>query len=91
MQFNKNHYEIFIQHTQIYDAIKFYSKQNKNQQQQQQKQGTKGTIFGSLTGMLKNYCHISNQRSLNCLIANFRAKIRILKFGTKNALFRCSR
>ena len=51
--------------------------------------GTKNALFGSLTGMLKNYCHISNQHPPNCLIAKFHAKIRILKFGTKNALFGC--
>ena len=39
--------------------------------------------------MLKNYCNISNQRPPNCLIAKFRAKIRILKFRTKNTLFGC--
>ena len=39
--------------------------------------------------MLKNYCHISNQHPPNCLIAKFHAKIRILKFGNKNALFGC--
>ena len=37
----------------------------------------------------KNYCHICNQHRLICLIAKFCAKIRILKFGTKNALFGC--
>ena len=35
--------------------------------------------------MLINYCHIPNQTPPNCLIAKFCAKI--LKFGTKNALF----
>ena len=39
--------------------------------------------------MLKNYYHIYNQRRPICLIAKFRSKIRILKFGTKNALFGC--
>ena len=39
--------------------------------------------------MLKNYCHIHNcnQRPPGCIIAKFRAKIRILEFGTRNALF----
>ena len=45
-------------------------------------------VFGSF-GMSKNYCHICNQHRLICLIAKFCAKIRILKFGTKNALFGC--
>ena len=45
--------------------------------------GTKTALFGSLARMLKNYCHISNKRPLNCVIAKVRAKIRILKFGTK--------
>ena len=39
--------------------------------------------------MLKNYCHICNQRPPIFLIAKFCARIRILKFGTKNALFEC--
>ena len=50
------------------------------------KLGTKNALFQSLARMLKNYCHISNKRPPNCLIAKFRAKIRILKFGTKNCL-----
>ena len=48
--------------------------------------GTKNALFGSLARMLKNYCHISNKRPPNWVIAKFRAKIRILKFGTKNCL-----
>ena len=51
--------------------------------------GTKNALLGSSAGMLKNYCHISNQRPSNCLIAKLRAKIIILKFGTKIALFGC--
>ena len=38
--------------------------------------------------MLKNYCHISNQRPPNCLNAKFGVKIRI-KFGIKNVFFGC--
>ena len=41
------------------------------------------------TGMLKTYCHICNQRPPIYLIAKFLAKIRIVKFGTKNELFGC--
>ena len=37
--------------------------------------------------MLKNYCHIYNQRPSICVIAKFRAKTRIPKFGTKKVLF----
>ena len=40
-------------------------------------------------GMLKNYCDICNQHPPICLMVKFREKIRILKFGTKNALFGC--
>ena len=43
-------------------------------------------LVGSLDGMLKNYCHISNQRPPNRLIATLHAKIRILKFGTKKCV-----
>ena len=51
--------------------------------------GTKNALFGSFAGVLKNYCHISNKRPPYCLIAKFYGKIRILKFETKNALFKC--
>ena len=44
--------------------------------------------LGLWAGMLKNYCHICNQTPPIYLMTEFRAKIRILKFGTKNALFR---
>ena len=37
--------------------------------------------------MFKSYCRICNQHPPICLIAKFRARIRILKFGTENALF----
>ena len=50
---------------------------------------TKNALLGLWAGMFKNYCHISNQRPPICLIAKFNVKIRILKFGTKNALFGC--
>ena len=46
--------------------------------------------LGIWAGMLKNYCHICNQRPPICLIVKFRRRIRILKFGTKNVLFGCS-
>ena len=55
----------------------------------QKKLRTKNALLGLWAGMFKNYCHICNQRPPICLIAKFRAKIRILKFGTKNALFEC--
>ena len=51
--------------------------------------GLKKLYLGLWNGMLKNYWHIYNQRPPICLIAKFRAKIRIPKFGTKNALFGC--
>ena len=43
--------------------------------------------LGHWAGMLKNYCHICNQRPPVYLMAKFRAKIRSFKFGIKNALF----
>ena len=43
-------------------------------------------LVGSLDGMLKTYCHISNQRPPNRLIATLHAKIRILKLGTKKCV-----
>ena len=51
--------------------------------------GPKKLYLGLWAGMLKNYGHICNQRPSICLIAKFCAKISILKFGTKNALFGC--
>ena len=35
----------------------------------------------------KYYCHVSNYRPRICLVAKFVAKIKILKFRSKNALF----
>ena len=86
LQFNKIYYQVFNQHTQIWETIKFYPNFYPSF-----KFETKHALFGSLAGMLKNYCDICNQRPPNCLIAKFRAKIRILKFGIKNALFGCFR
>ena len=40
-------------------------------------------------GILGSNFHIWSQRPQICLIANFRAEIKILKFGTKNVLFGC--
>ena len=45
--------------------------------------------LGLWAGMLKNFCHICNQHPPIYLIAKFGAKIRIVKFGNKNALFGC--
>ena len=56
-------------------------------QNEKNKLGTKKAYSGLWAGMLKNCCHICNQCPQICLIAKFRVKIRILKFGTKNALF----
>ena len=38
--------------------------------------------------ILKNHCHSWNQNSPVCVILNFGAKTKILKFGTKYGLFR---
>ena len=75
LQFNKNYYQIFNEHTQFCETIKFHPKQKKKKNLEQ-----KCSIW--VFGMLKKYNHISNKRPPNCVIANFRAKIRILKFGT---------
>ena len=81
LQFNIQFYQMFNQHTRIFETIKFHPKRKKK------KFRTKNALFGSLAGMLKNYCHISNKRPPNYLIAKFRANIRILKLRSKNALF----
>ena len=39
--------------------------------------------------MFKSYCHICNQHTPICLITTFRVKIRVVKFGNKNALRGC--
>ena len=49
----------------------------------------KKLYLGLWAGMLKNYCHICNQRPPIFLIAKFREKTAIFKFGTKNVLFGC--
>ena len=51
--------------------------------------GPKRLYLGLWAGTLKNCCHIWNQRSPTYLIVKFCPKIRILKFGTKNALSGC--
>ena len=52
--------------------------------------GPKMFYVGLWDGMLKNYCHICNQRLPICLIVKFCEKIKILKLGIKTALFGCS-
>ena len=84
LQFNKNYNQIFNQCSPINETIKFQSKQKKKH-----KLRTKNALLGLWAGMFKSYCHACNQRLPICLIVKFRAKIRILKFGTKNALFEC--
>ena len=42
LQFNKNYYQIFNQHTQTCETIKFHPKRKKN------KFGNKNALFGSL-------------------------------------------
>ena len=37
--------------------------------------------------ILKNHCHVWNQRPRICLIAKFDLKTKNFKFGTKNARF----
>ena len=51
--------------------------------------GPKMLHLGLWAEMLKNYCHICNQHPPIYLMTKIRAKIRILKFGNKNALFGC--
>ena len=81
-QFNKNYYKIFNQLPQIWKH-KVSSKTKKTFL------GPKMLCLGLWTGMMKNYCHICNQRPSIYLTAKFCTKIRIVKFGTKNTLFGC--
>ena len=49
--------------------------------------GTNNALSGYFwAGILKNYCHIWNQRAGFCLITKVCAKIKLLQFGTKNTL-----
>ena len=49
---------------------------------------TKDVLFGYFWAkILENYCHISNQHLRICLIPKFCEETKMLKFGTKNALF----
>ena len=82
LQFNKNYCKIFKQHSQICEN-KVSSKTKKIFFR------PKMLYLPLWAGMLKNYCHICNQRPPIYLMAKFRAKMRILKFGFKNALFGC--
>ena len=81
LQFNKNYCKIFKQHSQICEN-KVSSKTKKIFFR------PKMLYLPLWAGMLKNYCHICNQRPPIYLMAKFRAKMRILK-GFKNALFGC--
>ena len=54
---------------------------------QKNKHETKKVYLCLWDRMLKTYYHICNQRPPICLIAKFLVKLRIFKFGTKNALF----
>ena len=83
LQFNKDYYQILNKHPRIRETINFHPKQKKVNL------GLKKLYLDLLAGMLKNYRHICNQRPPIFLIAKFHAKIRILKFGNKNALFGC--
>ena len=49
--------------------------------------GIKNALFESIFGLefYTNYCHILNQDTGICLIAKFCGKIKMPKFGTKNA------
>ena len=66
-----------------------YKLSSKTKKTKQKNLGLKKLYLGLLAGMLENYCHIYNHHAPICLIAKFRATIRILKLGTKNALFGC--
>ena len=72
----------FLINTLEFVAINFRPKRKKKNLRQ------KKLYLGPWTGMLNNYCHICNQSPPIYLISKFYAKIRILKFGTENALFR---
>ena len=74
------------QHPRICVTINFHWKNEKNKNL-----GLKKRFMDLWARMLKNYCQICNRRHSICLIAKFRAKIKILKFGTKIVSFGCRR
>ena len=48
---------------------------------------TKSALFGFLrAGILKNFCHIWNQRPQICKFAKFGEEVKMLKFWTKSGL-----
>ena len=81
IQFNKNYYQVFYPHPRICETIKFHPKRKKKTWDQK---CSIWVFLGIWTGMLKNYCHICNQRPPVCLSTKYHAKIRIIKFGAKN-------
>ena len=83
LQLYKTYYQICNQYRRICETIKFHPKWKKINF------GPKMLYLDLWTGKLKNCCHICNQRPPIYLIVKFCAKTRILKFGTKNALFEC--
>ena len=101
LQFNKNYYHVFNQHTRICETIKLHPTHTHTHTRTHihthththihththtHKLGTKNALFGSLDGILKNYCNISYRRPPNCLIGKIRAKVRIFVFGNKKCL-----
>ena len=79
LQFNKDYYQIFNQHHRICETMNFYPKPEKVNL------GPKKLDLGIWTEMT----HVCNKCRPISLIAKFRAKIRILKLGTKYYLFGC--
>ena len=77
-------HQIFNQHPRICETIVSSKKKKVNL-------GPKMLCFSLWAVMSKIYCHICNEHPPICLIAKFRAKIRILQLGNKNASFRCFR
>ena len=98
LQFNKNCSQIFNQHPRVCGTISNLpnckiSWKNKNlwhmwQMPWQMPKFVTNALFGYfLARISKNYCHIWNQHPRICLNANFGAKIKMLKSGTKHTWF----
>ena len=70
----------------IWSNLRFFKFQSFVQKWKILKLGTNIKIpFGCFSSSFQNYCHIWKQ----CVIPKFRAKIKIIKFGTKKTLCWC--
>ena len=82
LQFNKNYYQVFNQYSRIFETKKFHPKQ--------QKINIGPKVLHWVFGLeCQKTIVIFVINAPICLFGKFHSKIRIFKFGTKNALLGC--